>query len=408
LLDSREIKPVTDIQKSVNDSSAYLHNESLTSTQKRREGRYQRRCAKRLAKKQEQQKDCTLEKALSIDELYISKKEAANGVSWKRSTQVYLDKPFYYIMDTKNKFDKGINIHQRFNEFSIMERGKKRDISAVPFYERVVHKSVSTNILVPTIGRTFIPKNSANLKGRGTDYAVRCLKEDMRRYYQKYGNEGYVLLIDFSNYFANINHDAAKQLIAKNVLDEDARNYCYQMIDDQGEIGLGLGSEPNQVLAVGLPGKIDHYVQEVLRSRYYGRYMDDSYLIAPTKEELKIALKEIQNLADELKIIINTKKTKIMKLSKGFTFLKKRFFYSETGKIIITPCKKSITRERQKLKKQYKTLYLNGIMTYEDIKQSYMAWRGSLVKYNSYYAIKNMDNLFFELFPDAREDKCFK
>ena len=34
------------------------------------------------------------------------------------------------------------------------------------------------------------------------------------------------------------------------------------MIDAQGEIGLGLGSEPNQVLAVALPSPIDHFVTE--------------------------------------------------------------------------------------------------------------------------------------------------
>ena len=50
-------------------------------------------------------------------------------------------------------------------------------------------------------------------------------------------------------------------------------------------------------------------------------------------------------------IIINKKKTQIIKLSDGFTFLRIRYFYGRSGKIIKIPCRASITRERRKLRK---------------------------------------------------------
>lgn len=57
----------------------------------------------------------------------------------------------------------------------------------------------------------------------------------------------------------------------------------------------------------------------------------------------------------ELGIQLNEKKTKIVKLSRGFTFLKTRFILTDTGKVVKKLCRESITRERAKLKKFAKT-----------------------------------------------------
>lgn len=86
--------------------------------------------------------------------------------------------------------------------------------------------------------------------------------------------------------------------------------------------GLGLGSEDNQTIAVSYPNKLDHYIKEVLQIHEYARYMDDGYLIHESKEYLEYCLQEIRRICAELKIELNEKKTRIVKLSHGFTFLK--------------------------------------------------------------------------------------
>lgn len=63
-----------------------------------------------------------------------------------------------------------------------------------------------------------------------------------------------------------------------------------------------------------------------------------------------------------------------MKLTRGFTWLKKRIFYTETGRIVVKPCRDSITRERRKLKKMAR-MVADGIMTPEQVEQSYQSWR---------------------------------
>ena len=64
-----------------------------------------------------------------------------------------------------------------------------------------------------------------------------------------------------------------------------------------------------------------------------------------------VCLERLEVIYSEYGIVINKKKTKIVDLKHGFTFLKTHFYITETGRIIKKPCRDSITRERRKLKK---------------------------------------------------------
>lgn len=125
--------------------------------------------------------------------------------------------------------------------------------------------------------------------------------------------------------------------------------------------------------------------------------MDDIYIIDADKEHLKELLKEIKLIAKELGIFINDKKTHIVKLSHGFTFLKIKYSLTESGRIIKRLSRDSVTRERRKLKK-YKLLLLNGKITYKEIYNAYQSWRGNAIKFNSYKSIQNMNRLFNSLY----------
>lgn len=160
---------------------------------------------------------------------------------------------------------------------------------------------------------------------------------------------------------------------------------------------MGLGSEPNQILAVALPSPVDHLMLSLPGILASGRYMDDSYCIALEKQTLWDALSRIESLCDDLGIIINRKKTRVVKLTRGFVFLKKRFSYGEGGKVVVRPCRSSVTRQRRKLKKQA-ALVAQGIMTVEQVNQSYQSWRGSMKRLSAHETVKRMDALYKELF----------
>ena len=98
--------------------------------------------------------------------------------------------------------------------------------------------------------------------------------------------------------------------------------------------------------------------------------MDDGYLIHQDKKYLQYCLNEINIFCQKLGIKLNLKKTMIVKLSHGFTFLKTRFYLLPSGKVIKKIYKKSIIKERRKLKK-LKKKYLTTNITINDIYQSF-------------------------------------
>ena len=332
-----------------------------------------------------------------MDALYDAAMKSRRGVSWKASVQGYCLHVLGNVYKARQDLLNGEDIRRGFHEFDLIERGKLRHISSVHFSERVVHKSLSQNALVPAIMPTLTAGNSANMKGRGVDYAIARLKNQLARHYRRHGTDGYVLLVDFSDYFARIDHDAAKRLVMKALDDERLVALTNSLIDACGDVGLGLGSEPNQILAVALPNPIDHWAEEMAGLEATGRYMDDSYYIDMSKDKLKLVLACIEILCDDLGITINKKKTRIVKLSRGFRFLKKRFYYGPTGKVVVRPSREAITRERRKLKAMLRMLD-RGEITLRQINQSYQSWRGGMLRLDAHETVLSMDRLYKELF----------
>ncbi|EEA89606.1 hypothetical protein COLSTE_02147 [Collinsella stercoris DSM 13279] len=367
------------------------------NSDERRVARRARRDSKRAANRSARIEGCTLESIADLDNLYQSAIDASRGVSWKSSVQRYMLRVVPNIMRARRDLLSGKDFKRGFIEFDIFERGKLRHICSVHFSERVIQKSISRHALAPAIWPTLTEGCAANIKGRGTEYAIKRLKRQLVNHHKRHGERGYILQIDFANYFGNIDHEACKRLIDRALDDDLVKAVVFDQIDAHGTRGLGLGSEPNQVLAVALPSPIDHLMLSTPGILASGRYMDDSYCIALEKSVLYDALKRIESLCDELGIVINRKKTRIVKLSRGFVFLKKRFYFGDGGKVVVRPCRSSITRQRRKLKKQA-ALVGCGMMTKEQVNQSYQSWRGGMKRLDAHDTVLRMDALYKELF----------
>lgn len=370
---------------------------ALMNSDDRRAARRKRREAERERKKAARLAACTMEAVADLNALHRAAKQAARGVAWKSSVQRYQRNVLSNVARTRRDLLEGNDVCRGFIRFDIFERGKLRHISSVHFSERVAQKSLTQNALVPAIIPTLINANTANIKGKGTEYAIRLMKRDLARHWSRYASEGYILLVDFSDFFAKISHGPLKEQSTRSLSDPRVLALDHRFIDSQGSVGLGLGSEPNQIHAVAFPDRIDHFVTEMCGVEAYGRYMDDSYCIHESKEYLSVVLLLIRQQCSELGIVINEKKTRIVKLSRGFVFLKKRFFYADTGRIVVRPCRESITRERRKLKKQA-ALYNQGLMTLDQITRSYQSWRGGMLKLDAHHTVLSMDSLFADLF----------
>ena len=353
-------------------------------------------------------------KVISRNALSGSAIQAAKGVKYKASVQRFMLRRLTNIAAINKNLMYHRDIRKGFICFILIERGKLRKIMSVHFSERVPQKSLNQNALIPVLTRSLIHDNGASRKGMGTGHAMKRLVGHLRWHYRRFGTEGYILLVDFSDYFGSIDHEKVKQIVADAFDDPgiiwltnlfiDAYyefNVKFKkMPEEEAHKGLGLGSEINQTLAITYPNRMDHYIKEVLRIHGYGRYNDDFYLIHESKEYLTYCLDEIRKICTGLKITINEKKTGIVKLSHGFTFLKTKIYLTDAGKIIRKPCHNAVVRERRKLKKQ-KKLVDEGLMTFADVRCSYSSWKGSMKHRNARRTVHAMDKLFDSLFIES-------
>lgn len=364
----------------------------------RRKKRYERRLQKRKESKEKHLQDFQkFENVCSYDSLYKAVFSSAKGVNWKESVQRYKLNIFSNIVRTKNDLIAGKDIRGGFIEFDICERGKPRHIRSVHFRERVVQKSLCQNSLTPVISYHLIADNGASQKDKGTLYATQRLVKSLVKHYNKYGNKGYVLLLDFKSYFDNIQHKPLKEVLQKYFTDQQILNLANDFIDAFGDKGLGLGSETSQINAIVYINEIDHYIKEVARIKGYGRYMDDSYVIHHSKEYLQDLLNKLKVLYKKYGIVLNEKKTYITDLKHGFTFLKTRFYITDSGKILRKPCRDVITRQRKRLKGQARLL-AKGVLNLKDIETSYVSWKGSMLRRQARKTIYTMNQLYNELF----------
>lgn len=365
---------------------------------KRHKAREERRKQKRTEKREEKLKVFDdFNQIVNPDNLCQAFKKARKNVSWKESVQRYEANLLPNVLETRKKLLAGESVHKGFKEFTLHERGKIRHIKSIDISERVVQKCLASNVLIPILENSLIYDNGASIKGKGIHFALRRLTEHLRKFYVNNGNSnaGYALTIDFSKFFDNIDHEILIKQLKTHIKDERIILLVKQFISVFGEgKSLGLGSEISQICAVYYPSCLDHFIKEKLRIKYYGRYMDDMYLIHADKKFLQHCLYEIKQMCCKLKITLNEKKTRIVKLSQGFLFLKGRYILSQTGKIIKLPGKSSTTRMRRKLKK-FKCLLDSGKMSLLDVYTAYQSWRGNYKRrFNAYYRVCNMDKVY--------------
>ena len=365
----------------------------------RREARYQRRKAKRAARRKRALDGLDdFDMVFSYAHLYEAYRRSRRNVSWKASVQRYIVQAPLITRDTHETLVQGKFKPTGFYEFDLCERGKLRHIRSVGIRERVAQRCLCDYCLVPALSRTFVYDNGASLKGKGYTFSMERMSEHLRRHYRKYGTEGYVLLFDLKGFFDSIPHKLVKDAIAKEIRDERLRRISGQLVDAyEGDRGLGLGSQISQILALAALNKLDHYIKERLRIKCYGRYMDDGYLIHTSKNYLRQCLAAIRRVCAELGVTLNERKTQIVKLSHGFTWLKVRHYLLPSGKVLRKPRRKSATRMRHRLR-AFKRKVEARAMTSEDAWRSLQSWRAYASRFDAHRTIRETERLCAILF----------
>ena len=362
--------------------------------------------------------------------LYDAYIKAKRGSDWKPQVQKF---EMNYLLELAPMQEDLRDMEYEFlptTSFTLHERGKTRHITGEQIPDRIVKHSLCDEVLNPTLERYLIFDNGASVEGKGIDFTRQRLLKHLRRYYTEHGsNEGYILLIDFSKYYDNIRHDVLIELIEKYVTDEHVRwllrktversqvdvsymdyeeyenclnklfdSLIHQNIDKKLLTGekfmakhLNIGDQVAQTSGISYRIPLDNYAKIVRSMKYYAGYMDDTYAIHESKEFLEEFLEEYIEIAADRGITVNTRKTRICKLSERWRFLQVQYSLTDTGRVIQKINPKRLTDMRRRMKKVAPKL------TEKEFTDWYKSWFKNHYKLMSKQQRLNMDTLFNQL-----------
>lgn len=365
----------------------------------RKRRKYLRRLANRAANRLKRSQQLgKLEDILNFRDLFYYGLKSCNLVRWKGSVQNFEMHLGSKTARTRRRVLTMTYCPDRYIHFVIRERGKVRPIDAPRVVDRQLQKLLTKEVLLPIYLPGMIYNNGASLKGKGFDFSIRQLKKDLRKHYRKYGTEGFIILIDFSKFFPNADHNIVFERHKQLILDEAVRAICDLIVaKSPNEVGLPLGIETSQAEMIAYPSKLDNYIKCQLGIKGMGHYMDDYYMIIPPGIDPKEILRIVYEKAQELSIKINLNKTKIVPLHKEFVWCKTHYFFGKNGRVITRGNRDNLRRDRHKLK-AFVHKVNNRTMSYEELWTSFNGMTSYFRKYNDHNRIIKLNQLFFALF----------
>ena len=283
----------------------------------------------------------------------------------------------------------------RYTQFSV-ERPAHREISTCAYQDKIVLGSFSENLLWPIVEPHLIEDNYASRKDYGTHYALDRLEKNLRAYYINHGADGWIMTIDVSKYFNNLVHEKIHNdfvrygcdewtmwltgVVLDSIYTKLKRGYVIdqtvQLCDMPGidllKIGSPLGNVTSQVHAVQYPNGIDHFIKDQCGVQYYGRYMDDSYIIHHDRGYLESMLAELRKRYGDIGLELN-KKTQIVPLKNGIKFLGMHFYLSKSGKVTRRLKPENLKYERVHLREHAEKV-ARGKMSEDSYWKRFEAW----------------------------------
>jgi len=368
--------------------------------------------------------------------LYKAYKASVKGSKWKETTQKFMMNFLRYIFSIQEDLITRNLQNGKTDEFSLSERGRVRPITSLQTKDRIIRHVLCDEVLLPKVRKHIIYDNGASIKGRGISHSRKRFEVHLHKYYRAYGNEGYILFGDFSKFYDNIIHEIAKKELLKLFDDDEFIDWLFTLIfhdfridvsymsDEEYENcmtetfnkleyrlipkelltgekwmdkSVNIGDQLSQIIGIYYPYRIDNYVKYVRSQKFYGRYMDDWYIMNPNEEELQDLLDNIRVIADELGIHINEKKTHIVKISSTYKYLQVKYTLTKDGKVIkkINPTR--VTAMRRKIKKLAVKVE-GGDICYENVENMFRGWMGSFYKLLSKQQRKSLIQLYEDLF----------
>lgn len=265
---------------------------------------------------------------ISIENLLISWREFLRHKKKKgdiiRFSLHFVDNIFSLYQDLKNRTYK----HGGYKAFKINDP-KPRDIHKASVRDRLLHHALY-RVLYPYFDKKFIYDSYSCRVNKGTHKAINRFRDFVRKVSKNNTKQCWVLKCDIRKFFASIDHQTLKNILAKHIGDEDILNLLNQVIDSFNSIyamadmrkGLPLGNLTSQLLVNIYMNSFDYFVKRELKVKYYIRYADDFVILNDNKNDLEKILSKISEfLTNELKLTLHPNKVSVSTFSSGVDFL---------------------------------------------------------------------------------------
>ena len=326
--------------------------------------------------------------------LYKAYKKAKAGKGYNGSCARFQTMSLEGVHLLKEQLESQTYQMNPYNEFKIYEP-KERVIKSCSFKDKVVQHCLCDEILHPRLANEFIRTNYAGQVGKGTHFGMDCLKEQMLQFYEVHGLDGWILKCDITKFFYQIDHEILKNIVDYHFDDEYTRWLNHLFIDSTEGLGLPLGNQVAQVYALLMLNGLDHFITGELGIQFYGRYMDDFYLIHHDKEYLKWCLACIREMVESLGLSLNGK-TQICPFKCGVGFTGFHHYITSNGNYIRKLKGENKRRMRKKIRTWAK-LVKTGRMTEQKFYEKYSAWKNHALHGNCIKLCYSMDLLVEKL-----------
>ena len=233
-----------------------------------------------------------------------------------------------------------------------------REIFAAPFRDRVVHHLLYDD-MVPWLDKRLHPDASSCRVGKGTQYGVVRMKKKMRQCSRNFTKKIYVAKFDIQGYFMSMSrpklYEKVQWALSRQYPEKDYHAHTleflwHQVIFDDptdgvrrrgaewkwamlprskslfnqpAQRGIVIGNLSSQLLSNLFLDEFDRFIVFDLGFKYYGRYVDDFYIIVTEDElpRLKRLVPTIERALAKIGLTLHPEKRSIQEANKGVEFL---------------------------------------------------------------------------------------
>lgn len=307
--------------------------------------------------------------------LYKAYEKSKAGKGFNKSSHQFQLAAFDGIYQIKRRLETKTYEISPYNSFTIFEP-KEREIKACSFKDKIVQHSLCDNVLLPIFSKEFIKSNFAGQKEKGTLYGLDWLRAQMVLAYNKYGYDCWIVKADISKFFYNIDHSVLKDCVEYFIRNDEVWWLCEKFIDSTEGLGIPLGNQVSQVYALLYLSGLDHFITGELGVKYYGRYMDDFYLIVESKFYAKWCIHAITEFVITLGLELNSK-TQLIPFKNGIKFCGFHTYITKDGR----PIRKLTNENKRSNKKKFSRMIKavkKGNLSKEKFYESYNSWKNHI------------------------------